>query len=224
MTDDERRANGEGPIPPAVLKGLKRYRDERGRVGGFLTAALSGSFVHAVCRADSESFQAIRTIARWIHNELPSLSHGSEAKVKAWREAKLADRRKFEVASEELDAARVAGGYVDHVPAGERTTREDHEEARRNRLIADAADGDPGEAGEAEVLAERDRQIAKDAMTYLSRLGSDDADDGWRSEEAIARMLAEPVDLLSDICTSLVDEGKLERDEESPDRYRKRVH
>ncbi len=76
-------SNGEAPIPPLVLAALERYRDKGVKPGHFTTAVLCGNFLEAVGRADQESFAALRTIARWVYNDMPHSAQGSPEKVRA---------------------------------------------------------------------------------------------------------------------------------------------
>lgn len=79
---------GEAPIPPLVLKALERYRETGLIPGSFTTAVLCGNFQEAVGRADPDSFAALRTIAQWIHWEIPADAHGSPEKVRAYSASK----------------------------------------------------------------------------------------------------------------------------------------
>jgi len=71
-------------IPPLVLQGMERYRDEHTPVGGFLTAVMENNLTQAVGLADTNSYAALREIVQWIYWEMPAPAWGSPAKVKAW--------------------------------------------------------------------------------------------------------------------------------------------
>jgi len=65
-------------IPAYTWLGFKRYLEERLFVGGFLTAVIQNNFCTAVCSADDENRKALKQIAQFIHNEMPSKSHGKD--------------------------------------------------------------------------------------------------------------------------------------------------
>ena len=71
-------------IPPLILRGLERYRDERTPVGGFLTAVLENNLSEAVGTADQHSYAALREIVQWVYWEMPAPAWGSKANVVAW--------------------------------------------------------------------------------------------------------------------------------------------
>ena len=71
-------------IPPLILRGLERYRDERIPVGPFLTAVLENNLSEAVVRADPDSYAALREIVQWVYWEMPAPAWGSPAHVAAW--------------------------------------------------------------------------------------------------------------------------------------------
>jgi hypothetical protein len=73
-------------VPGHLREGLVNYAVHHRPVGGFLTACLANDFCTAVCRADHDSFEGLRAIAKFIHNELPSECHGSYAAVEKWLE------------------------------------------------------------------------------------------------------------------------------------------
>ena len=78
-------------MPEAIYRGLVGYV-EHGDCGGFLAACLANDFTAAVCRADDESVQCLRPIAKFIHCEMPVRCHGSKQLVAEWRKAKRAER------------------------------------------------------------------------------------------------------------------------------------
>ena len=71
-------------IPPALLEGLVRYRDNRIATGGFLRAVLANDLNGAIFRADDESLGAIPSLVRWIREELPIESWGTVERVNLW--------------------------------------------------------------------------------------------------------------------------------------------
>lgn len=71
-------------IPPLVLRGLEKYRDERAPVGSFLTAVLGNDLHEAVARADVDSMAALKDIGFYLHWEMPPKCWGSPEKVAAW--------------------------------------------------------------------------------------------------------------------------------------------
>ena len=72
------------PVPPMLLEGLERYRDQRIPTGSFLRAVLENNLKEAVGRADTHSQLALCAITSWCYNNLPSNSWGSPEKVTAW--------------------------------------------------------------------------------------------------------------------------------------------
>lgn len=75
---------GEGAIPMLVLISLEQYRDGKvTRLGDTLQAILSND-LGAVVRADDEVFGSIRTIYRWIYQNIESRAWGTQHKVARW--------------------------------------------------------------------------------------------------------------------------------------------
>ena len=76
--------DGEGPIPELIQRTLDLYKERKFvQPGSCLRAILEGDLV-AITRADADTFGSIKTIFRWIYNELPNQSWGSSSKVFAW--------------------------------------------------------------------------------------------------------------------------------------------
>jgi hypothetical protein len=71
-------------MPPAILQGLKHYRDHRLAPGGFLRAVLQNDLEGAVGRGDVNSLAALQEIVMWMRWDLPASAWGSPAKVRAW--------------------------------------------------------------------------------------------------------------------------------------------
>ncbi len=71
-------------LPTVVFVAFKAHVFERRQVGGFVTACLENDFGAAACKADGGNYPALRQIAQFIHNDLPTDCHGSREKVTAW--------------------------------------------------------------------------------------------------------------------------------------------
>jgi len=71
-------------IRPDIRAALARYAREHSGVGGFLRAVLSNDLMEALGRADDENRAAIWEICLYVHNEMPSLCHGSPERYKEW--------------------------------------------------------------------------------------------------------------------------------------------
>ena len=52
--------------------------------GHFVTAVLENNLMEAIFHADANSLAGLKDICRFIHWEIPSASHGSVEKVRAW--------------------------------------------------------------------------------------------------------------------------------------------
>lgn len=68
-------------IPVSTLQGLKAYVEDRRPVGDFLHAVLTNNLKGVFVHGDSYNIQALLSIMRFVHNELPFVSQGSEDKV-----------------------------------------------------------------------------------------------------------------------------------------------
>lgn len=75
-------------IPYAIRSSLDRYALTHVETGGFLRAVLENDLEGALARADLESFQSLKDIVLYVHNELPGNCYGSPERVTWW----LADR------------------------------------------------------------------------------------------------------------------------------------
>lgn len=71
-------------LPEGLQGGMQRYLEHGILPGHFLTAVLENNLFSAVMRADSTNLSLIADIVKWIHNEAPGNSHGSEAIVIEW--------------------------------------------------------------------------------------------------------------------------------------------
>ena len=75
-------------IPPALIRGLERYREDHLPTGSFLRSVLCGELFEAALRADTQSNPQLATIALYVMREMPAASWGSREKVNAWLEAR----------------------------------------------------------------------------------------------------------------------------------------
>jgi len=75
-------------IPHRTVEALKRHAETGGAVGGFVNAVLENNLAEAFGRADSLNKSSLEHIVSYLHNDMPSDSWGSPAKVEAWRKAK----------------------------------------------------------------------------------------------------------------------------------------
>lgn len=73
-------------IPPHIMGGLERYRDNGTPPGNAIRAALANDLQSFVAYADEECIAATRHIVGWIYNKLPMKAHGGYDKVDAWIE------------------------------------------------------------------------------------------------------------------------------------------
>jgi hypothetical protein len=73
-------------IPSSIKSAIDAHAELGHRCGDFVQAVLENNFREAVVRADRESYKALREIAQYVYCSLPSDSHGSQEKVKYWRD------------------------------------------------------------------------------------------------------------------------------------------
>jgi len=73
-------------LPPHMREPIANYVLFGGPMGHFLQGVLANIFDEAVLRADDVNFAWLIQWARFVHNDMPSLSHGSPAAVRAWQE------------------------------------------------------------------------------------------------------------------------------------------
>jgi hypothetical protein len=78
--------------PAWARDSIDRYVQHGIPTGGCLRAVLSNDLMQAFSRADVETAKAMASIVSYIHNRVPGMAHGSEARVDAW----IAARRKIE--------------------------------------------------------------------------------------------------------------------------------
>lgn len=64
----------------------RRYVEEGGHVGDFLTAVLENDLTKAVGRADGTNEDLLAEHVKFVYNELPADCWGSPEKVEAWHE------------------------------------------------------------------------------------------------------------------------------------------
>jgi hypothetical protein len=78
-------------IRPNIRKALDAWGDgSHPYVGDFLRAVLENNLTEAFGRADDGNARTLHAIVAYVYNELPSPSHGSPEKVKAWQAESLA--------------------------------------------------------------------------------------------------------------------------------------
>lgn len=75
-----------------MIPGLARYFEYGVIPGHFLTKLLSNDLRGAVEYADDENVRLLPEWVRWLYNEAPAGSWGSQAKVLAWATARKAER------------------------------------------------------------------------------------------------------------------------------------
>lgn len=76
-------------IPDSLVGGLRRYREDHIRTGGFLQAVLEGDVEGAKARADMQNAERIDEIFAYCRAELPAESWGSPERVQTWIEKGL---------------------------------------------------------------------------------------------------------------------------------------
>ena len=73
-----------GKICSRTLQTLVLYGKSHVPTGGFLKCVLSNDLSGSVGRADERNLESLPDIVKFIYNEMPTGSHGSEAAVKTW--------------------------------------------------------------------------------------------------------------------------------------------
>jgi len=81
-----------------IKNGIDRYVSHGAPTGHFLRYVLENNLMGALGHADSDSRADIFEICDYVYNEIPSVCHGSPAKVKAW----IAQGGKQQLPSSEL--------------------------------------------------------------------------------------------------------------------------
>jgi len=71
-------------IPARLIEALERYEQDGILPGHFLQAVLRNDLIGAVCRADDNSYAALKQIVHYVHNEMPSKCWGNAARVNIW--------------------------------------------------------------------------------------------------------------------------------------------
>jgi len=79
-------------IPSHTQGALERYLDHGLPPGGFLSAVIANDLMGAVARADIQNMTAIPEIAKFLFNEAPAGSWGSDENLENW----LAKFREFD--------------------------------------------------------------------------------------------------------------------------------
>jgi hypothetical protein len=80
-------------IPPHMMKNINDYVENGSPLGGFLRAVFANDFIKAVCSADAENFELIKTYASYVNWEVPYACHGSYEKVKEWMKNKREEQK-----------------------------------------------------------------------------------------------------------------------------------
>jgi hypothetical protein len=73
-------------IPEHLKESLHGYARYKVPTGGFLRAVLANDLVGAFSKGDKESLAALKDIASYVYNELPSDCWGSYKIVNEWLE------------------------------------------------------------------------------------------------------------------------------------------
>lgn len=79
-------------IPAHMMGGLRRWIEHGVMPGSFLRAVLENNLKDAVGQADSTNQQLLVAYVIFLYNEAPAACWGSPEKVRAWAEAKAAER------------------------------------------------------------------------------------------------------------------------------------
>ena len=79
-------------LPEHMRGGMKRYLEHGIMPGDFLTAVLRNDLMEAMGRADETNLYALPSYGRFLYYYAPRGSYGSPENVKAWVEARAADR------------------------------------------------------------------------------------------------------------------------------------
>ena len=79
-------------IPKRIIEALERYEQGGVLPGHFLQAVLSNDLYRALCRADDDSYAALKEIFGYVYNQMPGNCWGNKDKVNAWVLAKQAER------------------------------------------------------------------------------------------------------------------------------------
>jgi len=71
-------------IPQDTKDQIDEYTQRKIPVGSFLYAVLSNNLFEAIAKADEHNLLALRDIAMYIYNEIPSVCWGSPKIVEKW--------------------------------------------------------------------------------------------------------------------------------------------
>jgi hypothetical protein len=66
-------------IPKRIMDGMMRWGNHGYHPGGFLTAVLKGDLLDAVCLADDETITHLRSIVKFVYNQMPAGCHALSA-------------------------------------------------------------------------------------------------------------------------------------------------
>ena len=88
---EEMLERGKDTIPLHFYDSIYRYVIHRIPTGGFLCAVLEHDLFETHARADQDSLRHIHSLVKFIYNDVPSVCHGSPAKVTEWLEGRNVD-------------------------------------------------------------------------------------------------------------------------------------
>ena len=66
-------------IPKRIMGGMMRWGKHGCHPGGFLTAVLKGDLLDAVCLADDETIKHLRSIVKFVYNQMPIGCHAMKS-------------------------------------------------------------------------------------------------------------------------------------------------
>ena len=72
-------------IPEWAILALEDYVNNGHYLGGFLRAVVSNNLINAFSLADDENGFIMKDYAKYVYNEMPMTSWGSEAIYEEWR-------------------------------------------------------------------------------------------------------------------------------------------
>ena len=75
-------------LPERLQPGMRRYVEDGGDVGNFLTAVLSNDLRNTLRHADATNLKLLTEIVGWLHWEVPDYCWGSVEAVKTWKKTR----------------------------------------------------------------------------------------------------------------------------------------
>jgi hypothetical protein len=75
-------------LPERLQPGMRRYVEDGGDVGNFLTAVLSNDLRNTLRHADATNLKLLTEIVGWLHWEVPDSCWGSVEAVKTWKKTR----------------------------------------------------------------------------------------------------------------------------------------